>query len=469
MTGSPPLPVNPTGQLAESIPGFNPTPVINAGDKQLADYLAMPTQQILDQLGLQRLPGPAPGAPAAAGAPVNPGGPINPGDPTSLISPVLNALSTLGTGNFSGMDPTTMLNGISKAFDGTSGPLQQALAAVQHGWQGVSSAAAGAKTGAALANGAEVATQATGLQSSLASAAADVTQARTQLIEIINEFMATLAAIGPSIIFPWGWAAVLAAAAKAVTHTTQVMTEVQSSLGAQAGAVSAIGAPVKVAAAPTLGASGSAAASGSAGASGSGILSSLLGGSTSSMTSPMSAMSMLSPLMSAAQAGISPAMSAASAGGGAGSPAATGATAGTLTGATAADPAAAAGGAAQAGKFGAAAGSVSPAGGGAGAGSGGALASRLTAPMAPTAAETTTTAMPTAATRPVTGGYGGGAGMMGGAPFAGAAGTGSAHTAASYLHTSDQGGKVVGDRSTVAPPVIGEADPNDTPDIELRI
>jgi hypothetical protein len=455
MTGSPPLPVNPTGQLAESIPGFNPTPVINAGDKQLADYLAMPTRQLLDQLGLQRLPNPAHGAPAAAGAP-NPGGPINPVDPTSLISPVLNALSTLGTGNFSGMDPTTMLNGISKAFDGTSGPLQQALAAVQHGWQGVSSAAAGAKTGAALANGAEVATQATGLQSSLTSAAADVAQARTQLIEIINEFMATLAAIGPSIIFPWGWAAVLAAAAKAVTHTTQVMTEVQSSLGAQAGAVSAIGAPVKVASAPTLGASGA------------GPLSSLLGGSTSS-TSPMSAMSMLSPLMSAATAGISPAMSAASGAGGAGSPAATGAAAGTLTGATAADPNAAAGGAALAGRSGGAAGAVSPAGGG-GAASSGALASRLAAPMAPTASETTVSPMPTAATRPVTGAMtsGGGAGMMG-APFAGAAGSSGAHTAASYLHTSDQGGKVVGDRSTVAPPVIGEADPNDTPDIELRI
>jgi hypothetical protein len=65
----------------------------------------------------------------------------------------------------------------------------------------------------------------------------------------------------------------------------------------------------------------------------------------------------------------------------------------------------------------------------------------------------------------------GGGGMMG-APMAGAghaAGGGGAHTAASFLHTTDQGGKVVGNRSTVAPPVIGETDPNDTPDIELRI
>jgi hypothetical protein len=77
--------------------------------------------------------------------------------------------------------------------------------------------------------------------------------------------------------------------------------------------------------------------------------------------------------------------------------------------------------------------------------------------------------MPAAATRPVTGGMPmSGAGMMG-APLAGAGNAGGAHTAASYLHTSDQGGKLVGDRSTVPPPVIGEADPNEAPDIQLRI
>jgi hypothetical protein len=465
MTGSAPtLPVDLTGQLAQSIPGFDPTPTINAGDRQLTDYLAMPTQQILDQLGLPRLPGPAL---AAAGMPAHPGGPITPADPIGLISPVFNALSTLGTGNFSGMDPTGMLHGISNAFDGAAGPVQQALGAVQQGWQGASSAAAGAKTAAALANGAQVATQATGLKTSLASAAADVAQARTQLIEIINEYLATLAAIGPMIIFPWGWAAVVAAAAKAVAHTTQVMTQVQSSLAAQAGAVSAIGTPVNVTAAPQLGASGA----GPLSSLGAGPLSSLLGGSASS-TGPMGAMNMLSPLMYGASAGISPAMSAASMAGGAGSPAgATGATTAALAGAAGADPKAAAGGAALAGRLGGAAGSVSPAGGGSAA-SGGALVSRVTAPMSPSASETTTAAMAAAATRPATGGMPvGGAGMMG-APLAGAAGAasaGGAHTAASYLHTSDQGGKVVGDRYTVAPPVIGELDPTDTPDIELRI
>ena len=65
---------------------------------------------------------------------------------------------------------------------------------------------------------------------------------------------------------------------------------------------------------------------------------------------------------------------------------------------------------------------------------------------------------------------GGGAGMMGAGHGAGKAGVdGSGHNAAAFLHTSDQGDEIVGDLGNVAPPVIGEIDPNDSPDIELRI
>jgi len=65
---------------------------------------------------------------------------------------------------------------------------------------------------------------------------------------------------------------------------------------------------------------------------------------------------------------------------------------------------------------------------------------------------------------------GGGGGAMGAGHGAGKAGVdGSGHSAATFLHTSDQGGEIVGDLGNVAPPVIGEIDPNDSPDIELRI
>jgi hypothetical protein len=76
--------------------------------------------------------------------------------------------------------------------------------------------------------------------------------------------------------------------------------------------------------------------------------------------------------------------------------------------------------------------------------------------------------------RAVSAAGGSGAGMMGGAPYAPMAGQGAqnasnSHTAASFLHTTDQGGQIVGDLGTAAPPVLGEADPNEPPDVELRI
>jgi hypothetical protein len=65
-----------------------------------------------------------------------------------------------------------------------------------------------------------------------------------------------------------------------------------------------------------------------------------------------------------------------------------------------------------------------------------------------------------------------GGGMMGGAPMAGqggrAGGDGS-HTSAAFLHTTDQGGEIVGDLGSAAPPVIGEPDPHESPDFKLRI
>jgi hypothetical protein len=61
--------------------------------------------------------------------------------------------------------------------------------------------------------------------------------------------------------------------------------------------------------------------------------------------------------------------------------------------------------------------------------------------------------------------------MMGGGPLglAPRSGARSGHSAASFLHTSDQGGEIVGDLGNVAPPVIGERVADASADVELRI
>ncbi len=133
--------------------------------------------------------------------------------------------------------------------------MQQSVGSLDDSWQGASGTAAADKATKAIANGAEVGAQSEALRASLAQAAAQVQQARVRLIAIITEFQATMAAIGPNIIFPWGWAAAIAAANKAIAMTAEVMTELQGSLGAEAGKVTAAGAPVAVTAAPEMAAS----------------------------------------------------------------------------------------------------------------------------------------------------------------------------------------------------------------------
>jgi hypothetical protein len=234
-----------TSRLAENLPGFDASPAIANLENGLLGNLSTPTQQTVTELPLQHFNG------SPAGLSVNLGGPMTGVDPYHLITPVINALGTLGTGQFSGIDPTQILSGISHAFDGTATPLQQAAGSLASDWQGESGTAANAATQAAVANGTQVANQANGLGNSLSTAASYVAQARQQMINIIDQYQATLAASDLST--PSGKAAALTAANQANTLGSAVMQELQGNLGSQASQVSAIGAPVGVTDSPTAG------------------------------------------------------------------------------------------------------------------------------------------------------------------------------------------------------------------------
>jgi hypothetical protein len=423
----PPAPVNPTGQLAQQLPGYDPTPVIAVQEQSLQDFLNLPVKEIMARLGLPPIENAKPEEEQAPPQEEQPQPQASPMDPSALISPVTDALGTLGSGLFEGVDPTTMLQGISQAFQSTGGSLQQSLGAVDDAWQGSSGASAATKTTTAITDGAKVASQSEELRTSLTTASAEVAAARARMIAIITEFQATLAAIGPNIIFPWGWAAAVAAANKAIASAAEVMTELQGSLGAESAKVTAAGVPVDVTAAPQMGAS------------------------------PFAGMA--SPLMSmatkGAQAGIQAGTGAASAASSAAGQNAVKATD------TATAPV---GGAPAAG--------AAPIGGGAGGGGGGTSAPRSIATSTMVQPESAATSNSTPMRGAAAAGTGG-AGMMG-APYAPMAGQGANasannHTAASFLHTSDQGGEIVGDLGTATPPVLGEADPTEPPDVELRI
>src|SRR6476660_4003411 len=102
---SPPAPVNPTGQLAQYIPGHDPVPIIAAQEQSLQEFLALPVKEILARLGLSSHD---PATPAEEHPPADAQpepAPGNPMDPSALISPVTDALGSLGNGLFNGADP----------------------------------------------------------------------------------------------------------------------------------------------------------------------------------------------------------------------------------------------------------------------------------------------------------------------------------------------------------------------------
>jgi hypothetical protein len=430
----------------------NPAPVINAAEEQLTNYLHLPTDQILDRSGVQQVPSDPPAALVSppghsAGSGLGSLDPSQLMSPIGMIAPVAQQLAALGNGV---VNPS-MLSGLPIALNGAAGPLQQALGAIQQGWLGEAGTAASNKTVAALRHGADLTTQATGLGNSLAAAAADVGQARTRLIRIIDEFFDIVTAVGPSIIFPWGWAAVVAAATHAVAEATETVVELQGSLAAHASAVTAIGTAIAIEEAPEIGAAAASIATSA--------LPMLLGvgtmgvGMTASMATT-AATSAISPALGALSKGANPAASTAT-------------NAGTLA-KSAAESASTAGhvapvkSAAMGPPFGGGGGATVPST---------APVPRLPGPTPPVTSAPSVSTHPAknTQTRSTTSNIPiGGAGMMP-PPLAGAgAGAGSsAHTAASFLHTTDHGGKLVGNRDTVPPAVIGEVEP--TPDIELRI
>lgn len=395
------------GVAPQSVPEIDAASVVDAHNTSLAAYLNQPVQDVLARLGVAPWQGggPAPAAGVPAGQP-------SPVDPLQLIQPVTDALGTLGSGQFDQSDPTQTLQGITQTLESAGQSMQQALSDLAGQWQGAAASAAWSSTRNALTDGAAVSRQSAGLADSLSTAAATVQQAQARLIQIIDQFTATIAAIGPNIIFPWGIAAAIAAANEAVTEATEVMTDTQGTLGSQASRVAADGAPVPVSAVPQLGLQGM----------------DQVGQMASTMAAP-------------AMQGIGAVMSAVG-----------GATAGTANLGDHHDP----------DRVPDAVGDAAPmvGGGGFGGGGGGPVVApppaRLVTPM--TASPEVRAVEPritTVGSTGVGGGpmMGGGAGMGGGQGMR--AGLGSAHQAAAYLHTTDQGDEIVGDLGSAAPPVIG--------------
>lgn len=437
---------------------FDHLPVVNSLENDLQAWLNRPVQDILNQFNLGQLPTGGPdfsglageGLPAElTGAPGGAGSNFSSG----LLKPVTDMLGTLGPGLFQGLNPTQMFGGVTQAFQQAAGGLQQALGQMMggmggQGWAGNAATAAAAKTGETLANGAAVGAQGTALGGEYSAAAANVAQGQARLLEILTQCQNELEALSGGL--PWTAANMVESASRASALATECITELESTLTSQAAATTATGAPVAVAQGPEM------------------------------------AMGMLGPMMSVGMSMIGPAMQVGmmplTMGVQAGTQALqAGMQAGTSLASGLGQAAQGAAGPASAlGHTGRMVSASHPTGGGHGGGGGGpgATTPARATPSSPMVQNESGSAAARSigAARPAVGGAAmgmGGAGMMGAGAAGqhGKAGAGGSHSAASFLHTTDQGGEIVGDLGNASPPVIGETtiDPEDNPDVKLRI
>lgn len=429
---------------------FDPAPHINAVEHGLRDWLNKPSRDILDQLGgdpTKRADQRPDGDGTQAGA-QGAGGDMVSG----LMSPMLQLLGTLGTGIFQGLNPQQMFQPMTQAFQQGAQSLQGLMGQMGSGggWAGQGAVGTATKTAATLGNGAAVSAQGADLGAQGSMAGANTSQGYTRLLELIQETQHRLEALSGGI--PWTAPEMGETAGTATGRAIEIVSELEATLTAQAGAMTASGAPVAVTEAPTQ---------------------------MMSMVGPMMqvAMSMIGPGVQMATMPLTMASQMLTQGVQAGTQAATSLAQSLGKGATGPAPKAITPPTLASSVSGAGAPKLAS-GAGLGGGGAGTVAARALPSAAPTnlaAPSEPASASQGAGIRAVsTTAAVGGSGMMGGAGMAGAgqrgAGMGSnSHSAANFLHTSDQGGEIIGDLGNVAPPVIGEADPHADVDVELRI
>lgn len=171
----------------------------------------------------------------------------------ALMQPMLDMLSTFGTGVFESLDPTAIIDAISGILTGAAEQGMSALSALGSLWEGPEATAATAKGTAAMADTGLVAEQGTEISALTGTAAAAVATGQAELIEIIESFQAVVDSVGPAIVLPPGQAIVAAAAAEHTAQAIEVVTRVKAELSELSGQMAAAGRPVPVTEAPMEG------------------------------------------------------------------------------------------------------------------------------------------------------------------------------------------------------------------------
>ncbi|MFC6012452.1 hypothetical protein [Nocardia lasii] len=150
----------------------------------------------------------------------------------SLFEPLLQLLSSFGTGVFSSLDPTTLLSNSSAVIDQAMSLAQGGVKTVQQLWEGQAADAATNASQTAQVQGDETSQRGLDIAALTQQAAAVVQSGNTQLSTIASTFAAQAVALAPTIMLPPTQAALIGLATQ---HLGEAVTVVNITRGQLAG------------------------------------------------------------------------------------------------------------------------------------------------------------------------------------------------------------------------------------------
>lgn len=160
----------------------------------------------------------------------------------ALFQPLLELLSSFGTGVFNSFDPTALLSSSSAAIETAMGVAQGGVKTVQQVWEGQAADAATVASQQAQTQGEETSQRGIDIAALTQQAAAVVQTGNAQLTGIATTFAAQAVALAPTIMLPPTQTALIGLATQ---HLGEAVTVVNSTRGQLAGHTAELGGVVQ--------------------------------------------------------------------------------------------------------------------------------------------------------------------------------------------------------------------------------
>ncbi|WP_194814041.1 hypothetical protein [Nocardia sp. XZ_19_385] len=147
-----------------------------------------------------------------------------------LISPILQLLSSFGSGVMGALDPTAIMSSASSVIESAMGVGQGAITSVQQLWEGTASEQATTAAQQANTQGTETSQRGFDISDLTQKAAAVVQTGNTQLTGIATSFASQAVAMAPVILTPPGQAALVASATEHLGNAVSVVNATRGDL-----------------------------------------------------------------------------------------------------------------------------------------------------------------------------------------------------------------------------------------------